>query len=283
MDSDKYPTESDRRRFVKGVAGGAAMAAITSAAGAAVESTTTGAGTGGGTVSYRAAKNTDGPAPRGLPQIPLELDDEGYLKGVWPEAEERELDDGTTVTVAEMELGGVTYSTQWFQYCGCQTFQNVQPDADHDNYMRYSSNTRLDWQSSETSIDERVHVDQFDDYAEWGNGIGEDGYGKPANCTWRSQEVDSEETLPIQVIRSTRVESAAEDDPWLAESTVDGFIAFLNKCTHFCCIPGFKDSSDAPKFGGANKSYCGCHQSVYDPFEIVERSFTALPRPDMDG
>lgn len=280
MDTDKYPTESERRRFIKGVAGGATMAAIATAGATAIESGTTGTGSGGGSVTYRGARNTAGPAPRGLPQVPLELDDEGYLRGVWPDSETREREDGTTVTVAETELGGVTYSTQWFQYCGSQTFQNVQPESDHDNYLRYSASTKYEWQRAEVGIDDRVHVDEFDDYAEWGNGIGEDGFGKPAKCTWRSQDVDSEETLPVQVIRSERVERAAEEDDWLAESTVDGFIAFLNKCTHFCCIPGFKDSGDAPKFGAANKSYCACHQSVYDPFDVVERSFTALPRPD---
>ncbi|WP_435346985.1 ubiquinol-cytochrome c reductase iron-sulfur subunit [Haloarchaeobius sp. HRN-SO-5] len=279
MDEDKYPATSDRRRFVEGVVGGSAMTAVVTAGGVAVESATTGVGEGGGSVTYRAVRNTAGPAPRGMPQIPIEIDEEGYLRGIWPESEERELEDGTTVTVAETEIGGVTYSTQWFQYCGCQTYQNVQPDSDHDDYFRYSRNSRYEWQNEAVDPDERVHVDHFDDYARWNNGIGEEGYGKPGKCTWRSQEVDSEETLPVQVIRSPLVERAAQEDEWLAASTADGFLAYLNKCTHFCCIPGFKNSTDAPRFGASNESYCGCHQSVYDPFDIVERSFTALPRP----
>jgi Rieske Fe-S protein len=279
MDEDKYPAATERRRFVKGVMGGSAMAAITTAGAASVNLATKDAGRGGGSVTYRAMKNTRGPAPRGMPQIPLVKDEEGYIKGVWPESETRTLEDGTEITIAETEMGGVTYSTRWFQYCGVQTYPNAQPDSDYDNYMRYSPTSRYEWQRSDTEPGSKVHVDDFADYEEWGNGIGDPGYGKPAKCTWRSQEVKKEESMPIQIIRSPLVETMAEQSEWIDASTVDGFIANLNKCTHFCCTPGFKNSGDAPKFDGANKSYCGCHQSVYDPFDIVERSFTALPRP----
>ncbi|WP_267639882.1 ubiquinol-cytochrome c reductase iron-sulfur subunit [Haloarchaeobius amylolyticus] len=282
MDEDKYPPETDRRRFVKGVVGGSSMAAITTAGAAAVNTSTTDVGKGGGSVTYRAIRNTAGPAPRGLPQIPLETDDEGYIKGVWPEAETRTLEDGTEITVAETDIAGVTYSSRWFQYCGVQTYRNIRPDADHDNYIRYDPATTYGWQRESVEGGAKVHPEDFEPYEDWTNDIGDPGYGKPATCNWRSQadSVPSEETLPVQVIRSPRIEAAAEEDEWLAASTVKGCIAYLNKCTHFCCIPGFKDSGDAPKFGAANKSYCGCHQSVYDPFEVVEKTYIALPRPD---
>ncbi|WP_435358678.1 ubiquinol-cytochrome c reductase iron-sulfur subunit [Haloarchaeobius sp. DFWS5] len=279
MDEDKYPPETDRRRFVKGVVGGSALAGITTAGAAAVNATTSRIGSGGGSTTYRAIRNVDGPAPRGMPQIPLTTDDDGYLMGVWPEPEERELDDGTTVTVAETDIGGVTYSSRWFQYCGVQTYESIQPDAEQDNYIRYNGVTRYDWQRSQTSGGDKVHLDDFADYETWTNDIGDAGYGKPATCSWRSQDVKDEETLAVQVIRSPRIEAAAQESEWLAASTVEGCIAYLNKCTHFCCIPGFKNSGDAPKFGASNLSYCGCHQSVYDPFDVVERTFTALPRP----
>jgi nitrite reductase/ring-hydroxylating ferredoxin subunit len=66
---------------------------------------------------------------------------------------------------------------------------------------------------------------------------------------------------------------------FLKEATEDGFIAWLNKCTHFCCSPGFKSDGGA-RFDAADEVYCQCHQSVYDPFSPVELSFVAFPRAD---
>jgi Rieske Fe-S protein len=86
--------------------------------------------------------------------------------------------------------------------------------------------------------------------------------------------------MPVQIIRSERVERMAEQgDDWLSASTEAGFMANLNKCTHFCCVPGFKALPDSRKFGAADEIYCQCHQSVYDPFSITKVSFVALPRP----
>lgn len=67
---------------------------------------------------------------------------------------------------------------------------------------------------------------------------------------------------------------------WVAATTQDGFIAWHDQCTHFCCVPKFKANPNSAKFGAEDKVYCNCHQSVYDPFSIVEEQFVALPRPD---
>ena len=77
-DDDKYPAESGRRRFVKGVVGGGALAGVGATGTISVNSLTTASGEGGGTVTAKVIENTGGPAPRGMPQIPLEVDDDGY-------------------------------------------------------------------------------------------------------------------------------------------------------------------------------------------------------------
>ncbi|ESP88168.1 cytochrome bc1 complex Rieske iron-sulfur protein [Candidatus Halobonum tyrrellensis] len=291
---DKYPGESGRRRFVKGVVGGAALAGVGAGGAAAVNSVTTSPGTGGGSTRAMAIENTDGPAPRGMPQIPLEVTSDGYVEGVWPEVK-TVTENNTQITVAEMDLGGKTYSSEWFQYCGIQTYTNVAPDYDGDNFFRSGQSPAYDWQSEAMSGGERFTVDLFDNYESWGNGIGVPGLGKPATGTWRSQE--SEDTLPIQLLRSPLIEQLAETgratgadgetyevdaatQEWLQASTAEGFIAWLNKCTHFCCIPGYKQTESSAKFAAANEVYCPCHQSVYEPFSIVETVFTSLPRPD---
>ncbi|MFC5366031.1 ubiquinol-cytochrome c reductase iron-sulfur subunit [Salinirubrum litoreum] len=273
---DKYPPESGRRRFVKGVVGGAALAGVGAGGSVAINSATTSPGRGGGSTQAMAIENIAGPAPRGMPQIPLEIDSEGYLKGVWPDVT-TETQNGIEIEIAEMDLGGMTYSSEWFQYCGVEAYQGIQPSYESDNYFR-SDSGKYEWQTSTYESGDRLHVDDFSDYTEWGNGIGDDGLGKPATGTWRSQ--DSSDTIPIQVIRSPIIEEAAQENEWLGASTSEGFIAWLNKCTHFCCVPGYKIAADAAKFNAEDDVYCQCHQSVYDPFNIVPTLFTARPRPD---
>ena len=278
-DDDKYPESSGRRRFVKGVVGSAALAGVGTATGSMINTTTNPSGAGGGLTEYFGVENIAGPAPRAMPQIPVRIDGEGYLQGFWPEPREVE-EEGRTITVARTELGGIEYGAEWFQYCGVQTYPGVQPDADQDAYFRYANNPPYQWQQEQVSAGDRVHVDDFSDYQDWGNAIGDSGLGKPAFATWRSEGVPPGSTMPVQLIRSERIEDA-EQNEWLQASTREGFVAFLDKCTHFCCVPGFKSFADSEKFEGeGNMVYCQCHQSVYDPFNLVRRSFVALPRPE---
>ncbi|WP_435195538.1 ubiquinol-cytochrome c reductase iron-sulfur subunit [Natronomonas sp. EA1] len=277
---DKYPTESGRRRFVKGVVGSATLASVGTGAAATIGTATSSTGAGGGITQYVGIENTDGPAPRGMPIIPLEIDSEGFLKGIWPDVEEV-TEGGRTIQVAKMELGGETYSSQWFQYCGVQTYPGIRPGADQDNFFRVASgagNTYAWMQDLEAG--EKLHLDMFSNYEEWGNGIGKAGIGKPAMASWRSVDVEPQSTIPVQVVRSTRIEQLAQEDEFINAATAEGCIAWLDKCTHFCCVPGFKAYQDSAKFGAANEVYCQCHQSVYDPFSPVRKSFVALPRPE---
>jgi Rieske Fe-S protein len=275
IDEDKYPPATGRRRFVKGVVGSAVLGGLAVAGGALVESATNPTGQGGGVTQYFGNTVVDGPAPRGMPQIPVELDDEGFLRGVWP-AVRQETRDGQQVTVAELDLGGTTYTSEWYQYCGIQDAPGLVPDADQDDYFRYDEGPPYQWQQTEVSPGDRVNVDDFADYRSWGNAVGRPGLGKPAIARWRSQDVS--EVLPVQIIRSQRIADAAQGDDWLAATTTEGFLAYLNVCTHFCCVPGYKTTGQSATFGAENLVYCPCHQSVYDPFEIEQQTFVAFPR-----
>ena len=278
--SDKYPEDSGRRRFVKGVVGGAALAGVGTVGAATINSATSAAGAGGGITNAFAIENIAGPAPRGMPLIPISITDDGFLKGVWPEPTEID-EGGVTVTVARTENfrgAGFTYSSTWFQYCGVQSYQGLDPSYESDNFFHATSSPPYAWEQEAFEADERLSVDAFDDYDTWGNGIGQPGLGKPATATWRSQ--DSEDTIPVLVFRSPRIEAMAQESEIVDALTQDGFMAWLNKCTHFCCVPGYKETESAAKFDAEDLVYCQCHQSVYDPFSIVEVLFTALPRPD---
>jgi Rieske Fe-S protein len=66
---------------------------------------------------------------------------------------------------------------------------------------------------------------------------------------------------------------------FISEATEDGFLAWLNKCTHFCCTPGFKNNPGSEQYNAGDRVYCQCHQSVYNPFSPTIAQFVALPRP----
>ncbi|AQL43820.1 cytochrome B [Halorientalis sp. IM1011] len=287
LDEDKYPSETGRRRFVKGVVGSAALSSVGVGGAVALDTATSPTGTGGGITQFMGIENTDGPAPRGMPIIPLTVDSEGALKGVWPDVK-TETVQGQEVTIAETELGGTTYSSAWFQYCGIQTAEGLDPEADQDNFFRSSSGPSLSWQSEAKESGEKLFVDDFSDYESWGNGIGQSGLGKPAEAAWRSD--GDVQTVPVQVLRSPEVSKMAngegpyselpgEVQSFIGAATEQNFMAWLNKCTHFCCVPGFKTYEGSAKFDAENEVYCQCHQSVYDPFSPVSKSFVALPRP----
>lgn len=285
VDDDKYPGESGRRRFVKGVVGGSALAAVGATTATAINATTTSPGAGGGATEAMSIENTAGPAPRGMPQIPVEITDNNEIKGVYPEVKETK-EEGRTVTIAETQLGGMKYSSEWFQYCGVESYEGIQPEYDSDNFFLSGDSPPYDWQSQQLSGGDRFTVDMFSDYKEWGNDIGKSGLGKPAAGTWRSEDADN--VIPIQLIRSPLIEEIANgntDAPqaiveWVKASTSQGFIAWLNKCTHFCCVPGYKQDPGSAKFGAQDDVYCPCHQSVYDPFSIEKTLFVARPRPE---
>jgi len=283
--SDKYPSDSGRRRFVKGVVGSAALSGVGVGGAATVNLATQPAGGGGGPTEFVGIQLVGGPAPRGMPYIPIRIEDNGDIRGVWPDAEEV-TEDGVTFLRAEQEIGNRTYSTEWFQYCGRQQSQGIQPDADQDNYFRSVSpdDARHQWQADQLSEGEKLNIEQFSDYTEWGNEFGSDGVGKPAKATWRSQDVPEDQIVPVTIIRSKLIEEKAQRDDevgqWYSAASSQGVIAYMNVCTHFCCVPGYKFSESAAQFDIEDGVYCQCHQSRYDPFTPEFDTFVSLPRPD---
>jgi Rieske Fe-S protein len=285
MSEDKYPSESGRRRFVKGVVGSAALSGVGVGGAATINLTTQPSGGGGGPTEFVGLTLRGGPAPRGMPYIPVEIDDNGDIRGFWPEAEEVS-EAGTTYQVAEAEVGGQTYSTEWFQYCGRQQSEGIQPDADQNNYFLSvgPGDAKHEWQADELTEGDRLNLEDFSDYETWGNGIGNDGVGKPAKATWRSEGVPEDEVVPVTIIRSPVIEEKAQQDDevgqWYSAASSQGVIAYMNVCTHFCCVPGYKFSESAAEYDIEDGIYCQCHQSQYDPFTPSFDTFVSLPRPD---
>ena len=220
--TDKYPVESDRRRFVKGVVGGGALAGTSSGALTALETATPTQGEGGGQVLYYGVENTDGPANDPMPQLPVTVEG-GELHGVWPE--------GDGEGMPSTELGGITYTPRWFQYCSVESAEGLQPGTDRGTALTHAGpeTTHYDWQLDREK-GTPLAVEEFDDYEAWEDGVGDPSLGKPAVALWRA-DADDETTMVVQVIRSRRIERLAADSEWLAASTERGFMAFFAKCT----------------------------------------------------
>lgn len=263
------PDPPSRRRYLSALVGGTVLASAGATALAAVDLTTT-SSTWGGTVRYRGLEIAGGPADEPLPQVPVRVDDEGYLHGRFPAASGDE--------IPTTELGGVRYSAEWFRYCDATEHPGLRGDADGDTYLRAAELPPPDlegsplpsygWQREAVAPGDRLHVSHFDDYRSWTNGIGTAGIGKPAMATWRSQETD--QPLHVQVLRSERVPGdVAGDDRWLAASTDAGFIAWSARCTNWCAVTAFKGYAASEKFAGADLAYCPRHQSTFDPFSVV--------------
>lgn len=247
---------------------------------AAVGGTLVGAGVTGGAVvltrqspprgtnerrTYVGIDNVAGPTPRGLPQIPIDIDADGFVKGVWPTDTD---DEGTPA----MTIGNVTYSSRWFHYCDHTGFPGLRPGAEQDNFFRVARGTPYDWEE-ELSVGDRLRVEDFDDFEDWTNGVGRSGLGKPAMAHWRSVDVPSAESITVQVLRSTRIQGLLDADhplrEWIQATTQEGFIAWLSRCPYRCCTPSFKGIAASAEYGGENLAYCPCHGSMYDPFTVT--------------
>ncbi|MFB6074396.1 MAG: ubiquinol-cytochrome c reductase iron-sulfur subunit [Haloarculaceae archaeon] len=279
-DEDKYPEESGRRRFVKGIVGSAALSSVGAGGAAALDATTQPSGQGGGTTTYFGIENIGGPAPRGMPMIPIEITSSGEIQGVPPST-------AAEASASGFNGSGVPYIWEWFQYCGVQSYAGIGPADNADNLFRASQGT-YHWQN-DYEDGAPLTVDMFSDYQDWGNGIGRSGLGKPGMATWRSQ-AEGAQTIPVQVLRTPAVGKMVDAQgeysdidesvrAFVEGATAQNVMAWLDKCTHFCCTPGFKADPVSAKFDAENDVYCPCHQSVYNPFSVVQRNFVAYPRP----
>lgn len=258
--------DTERRRFLKGVVGGAAAVSLATAGAVSVETMTSTRSRGGGLIGYRGISNVTGPAPRALPQVPLTVDEEGYLRGRWPDTGS----DG----VPSATLGGVTYSADWFRYCGFEEHDGFRPERTQTAYLRAATDAPYEWQAEQFEAGERLHVDDFADYRDWGNGIGTAGLGKPAMAQWRSEDTDR--SFPVQVLRSSRIgEMHDRGGEWIRASTSRDFLAWAATCTYKCTTTAFKGYEASEVFDAGDLVYCPKHQSLFDPFEVVSAQYIA--------
>lgn len=253
------PRQWCRRAFVKGCVLASATGLAAAAGGGVVSTLDLGLGPMR-RVDYLGATVASGPAPQGVPLIPLAVGDDGVLRG-------------------RPEVPGLGSVLDWYRYCG------------HENspaLRRAQMDERLRYQVAPGKLDGIAAL------AEAGSPdagwylplLGQDarpehfaarGFGAP--LVWRGEATAVVLRLASAALRIPRdVERVVREGFLLPLAGGDVLLAYSTFCKHFCCVPGWHETSRAARFEAADKLHCTCHDSVFDPLE-VRPDFFVLREP----
>jgi nitrite reductase/ring-hydroxylating ferredoxin subunit len=222
-------------------------------------------------IRYFGAHRVAGPAPRGIPYIPIGLQDGVFIgKPSVPHFEAGEAD----INVLD-----------WYKYCGHSGAPGLQPGFTDDNTITYLPKEEYEHLITpwfKPYLDQPVRLEHFP----------ADNFG--AAFKWRSENQGGANVVTgviIRVARSQvkRVESTvppakpiSEDEfNWLLENVfhVEGnsvYIGVSSYCTHFCCAPGYREAEKLARPRAAwDNIFCTCHNSNYNFREPV--AFTFAP------
>lgn len=265
----------NRRSFVKtcvGVAGAGALAAsgLSMAVGLAIPRAPAGA-----LIPYWGAHKVAGPAPRGMPYIPIGLGPDGNFIGK------------PTITGPPTDAnpnGDQINVLEWYKYCGHSGATGLDPEADQPNTLVYlrkdDYNIVTPW--FKDLLDQPIKPEQFP-----ANGFG-------AAFRWRSEDQDGANVISGVLVRAEprRIRSVTSavapakpltseaEFEWLKENIWythdDGsiFIGVSTYCPHFCCTPGYREAEQLARPRNAwDNIFCTCHNSNYNFSEPVRYTF----------
>lgn len=256
----------DRRSFVKtcvGVAGAGALAAsgLGLAAGLAIPRKP-----GGAVLNYYGAHRVAGPAPRGVPYIPVTVENGVFV--------------GKT-SIPTPDGSGEVNTLEWYKYCGHAGAPGLQPDFTEDNTLTYfiaeeKLKSITPW--FKDLLGKPIRPEDFPG----------DGFG--ASFIWRSANQTGPNVLtgvlikapPREIEMTTAVVPPAkalqgdEDFEYVRTNVFhENFIGVSTFCTHFCCIPGYKEAEALARPRNAwENMFCTCHNSNYNYRQPVRYSFS---------
>ena len=256
----------NRRSFVKlclGAAGAGAVAAsgIGMAAGLAIPRKP-----GGALLRYFGAHRVAGPAPRGVPYIPITVENGVFV--------------GKT-TLPSMEEGGEPMNVlDWYKYCGHAGAPGLKQDFTNDNTLTYFE--KEDYRTLTPWFKDRfgqpIRPTDFP-----GNGFG-------AAFVWRSKGQGGANILSGVIIKAHPSEieyvasavspakplkDQAEFDYVRKNVFHENFIAVSTFCTHFCCVPGYREAEKLARPRNAwDNMFCTCHNSNYNFRQPVAYTFS---------
>lgn len=251
------PRRLSRRAFVKGCVYASVAGAAVVGAGAFVPPLSMTSKEPFRRIEYIGSTLISGPAPQGVPLMPLAAAAGGDLR-VRPEVE------------------GVGSVLEWYKYCAHEKTPGLQQGFKaQDEFIRYF----LTEEKKQTIVegwylDKLGAVANVRDFTEIGRGAG---------FNWRSQGMSGKGIISGIILKIDpgllEFSGAAEDvvrEKFLVP-TPDGaaLIAYSSFCKHFCCVPGWHESPLAKSQGFWDKIFCTCHLSVYDPY-LVKGDFFML-------
>jgi Rieske Fe-S protein len=256
------PRRMSRRAFAKGCLYATAAAAVGGGAAATFLPLALTDKTPPKRIDYIGATLVSGPAPQGIPLLPLAKGPDGEVRG-----------NASPPGVP----GGVL---DWYRYCAHEKTVGLQRGfAPKDEALRYfltpekeesigalreQNPARGDIGWFLGKLGQVVRVADFQDV----------GYG--AGVNWRSEGQSGKNIISAIVVRvdtsQLTFKNAKEDvvrNGFIVDTGNDtGLLAYVTFCKHFCCVPGWHESPLALKQGFFDKMFCTCHFSVYDPLQI---------------
>ncbi len=269
----------DRRRFIQACAG-AGLASAAAASGMGLFTSLEDTDVDIVPISYHGLQVLpDSPAPYGLPLIPLEITDDGALRGV-PDAFPDQL--------------------KWYRYCGNERTPGAHPVWDGDDLIRYHV-----IEAQRADGPDAWYGDHLDEIARWqhlpqhtADPLFQDYPGTGAPFRWRSGGMPPEATLTGILLRipqdelgfTASVPRPIQEDlqAWMPQHPEDGeslLVACASMCTHYCCKARFHSDRIAEQRGAGDTIFCTCHFSRYDPFTIdrYDRTIFEHPRHELEA
>jgi Rieske Fe-S protein len=253
------PTEEeegvDRRKFVKGAMGAATLGVAGAAGFGMFKQLAIPPDTIVQFIDYFGARVLPGsPAPRGLPFIPVRVTDNGEVEGV-PEA------------------NGINFLNV-LRYCGYQAAPNLQPGFTDDNVFRYFLTEEKIHQAGDRAGDIWFFLDRIGDRVRAEHFAGRD-YNTAAAVRWRSENVRPSDIVTMMILK---LDPGQFDGPHvdMVETFMQNdehLIGMSAICTHFCCVPGYKETDLARQFNAWEMAFCTCHNSRWNPYEISSYNF----------
>ncbi|HWG89285.1 MAG TPA: hypothetical protein VNZ52_00400 [Candidatus Thermoplasmatota archaeon] len=279
-----------RRAFVKGSVAAAATVAVGGTAFSIVKPLAIIKPSTAREINYIASFKVAGPAPRGIPWLPLRINDAGEIEGIpdWP---------------AQAGVSALTSpNLDWYRYCGHENAPGLlSQTVDGTTTFPYQGDNKLRYFVTEDKIlqgfnpwykdliGDVMRADHFKDVYT-GDAGAPDAINSGAGGNWRSEGQAGANIVSVIIIKVdpkklTFDDRVKEDVAAAVRKNVEdaqGLMAFIAFCTHFCCLPGWKEDKTArgakgiPGQGDGTSwdlIFCTCHLSRYNPINLTQSKF----------
>lgn len=204
-----------------------------------------------------------GPAPQGIPLIPLRVTADGIIEGV-----------------PENKASDVKHNLDWYKYCSHEKAPGLELGFTQDNKLRYFFLSDKIAKSAAQGIDlwykdlanEVIRTSHFKTI------------GQGAPFKWRSEGQEQNNIITGIILKINPKDIKGKLPAGFVHDNGDGtgFLAVCSFCAHFCCVPGYAENNSPLTKPGAKPTdpdgsheliYCSCHDSRYDPLDIRQYTF----------